>query len=197
MQYEAFAELATTRINVSPRRLVAPGPQEAQLDALLSLAAAAPDHGQLAPWRFVLVSAAARQRLGEAFGCALKERDPLASNEDITKAIEKAHRAPMVLTAIVRLAGKQDIGIPALEHAVSFGAAIQNVLLGAHAMGFGAGLTSGKAMWSQAVRDLFELDPHEHAVCCINIGTIAKAHPPRGNRRKPAEILRVLGAAQP
>ena len=171
MQYEAFAELAKTRINVSPRRLVAPGPQEAQLDALLSLAAAAPDHGQLAPWRFVLVPAAARQRLGEAFGCALKERDPLASDEDITKAIEKAHRAPMVLTAIVRLAGEQDIEIPALERAVSFGAAIQNVLLGAHAMGFGAGLTSGKAMWSRSVRDLFELDPHEHAVCCINIGT--------------------------
>jgi len=197
MQYEAFAELAKTRINVSPRRLVAPGPQEAQLDALLSLAAAAPDHGQLAPWRFVLVPAAARQRLGEAFGCALKERDPLASDEDITKAIEKAHRAPMVLTAIVRLAGEQDIEIPALERAVSFGAAIQNVLLGAHAMGFGAGLTSGKAMWSRSVRDLFELDPHEHAVCCINIGTIGKAHPARGNRRKPAEILRVLGAAQP
>lgn len=192
MNYDAFERLAATRINVSARRLVAPGPDDAQLAALLSLAAAAPDHGQLAPWRFVLVPGVARQRLAEAFGRALKDRDPRATDEEVSKAMEKAHRAPTLLIAIVRVAGEPGGEIPALERVVSLGAAIQNILLGAHAMGFGAGLTSGKAMDSRPMRELFALEAHEHAVCCINIGTITSARAPRENRKRPAEILHVL-----
>jgi hypothetical protein len=59
-------------------------------------------------------------------------------------------------------------------------------------MGFGAGLTSGKAMESRPMRELCELAADEHAVCCINIGTIAAARPPRANRKSAADILGVL-----
>jgi nitroreductase len=194
MDFDAFELLATGRINVSARRLVAPGPDDAQLSHLLSLAAAAPDHGQLAPWRFVLVPDAARPRLADAFGRALRERDPLATAEKVAKAMEKAHRAPTLLIAIVRVGGEPGADIPVLERVVSLGAAIQNILLGAHAMGFGAGLTSGKAMDSRPMRELCGLDAHEQAVCCINLGTVSAARPPRANRKRPAEILQVLQA---
>ena len=192
MDYDAFARLAASRINVSPRRLVAPGLGDAQLQALLSLAAAAPDHDQIGPWRFVLVPAESRHLLAQAFGAALQERDPGATAEELSKATEKAYRAPTLLIAIVRLGGDAAPEIPALERAVSFGAAIQNILLGVHALGFGAGLTSGKAMASRQMRELCELSEHEQAVCCINIGTVTAARPPRDNRKKPAEVLSVL-----
>ena len=65
------------------------------------------------------------------------------------------------------------------ERLVSLGCAIQNVLLVAHSMGFGAGLTSGQAMLSWRLRQLFGLVEHEVAVCCINIGTVSKKKPPR------------------
>jgi nitroreductase len=194
MNFDELHGLIHSRTNIAAKRLVAPGPTDAQLSSLLSLAAAAPDHGQIAPWRFLLVSAEARTLLADAFARALKERDPLATADEVAKAEEKAHRAPTLLIAIVRLEGEPGANIPPLERAVSFGAAIQNILLGAHAMGFGAGLTSGKAMDSRPMRELCALDAHEQAVCCINIGTIVSARPARENRKKPAEILQVMQA---
>ena len=58
------------------------------------------------------------------------------------------HRAPLLLAAVACL-GDSEPNTPPLERMISMGAAIQNVLLGAHAMGFGVGLTSGKAMASE------------------------------------------------
>ena len=61
---------------------------------------------------------------------------------------------------------------------MSLGCAIQNILLSAHAAGFGTGLTSGQAMASVPLRALFSLRENEQAVCCINIGTVRKHKPP-------------------
>ena len=66
-----------------------------------------------------------------------------------------------------------------MERLVSFGCAIQNILLCAHAAGFGTGLTSGQAITSPRMHALFGLLPDERAVCCINIGTVTKQKPPR------------------
>ena len=178
--------LISSRQNVSPKRLVEPGPSAEQLEALLSLAAAAPDHGLLMPWRFILVAAGQRQHLAEVFALALIDRDPGATLEQIESAREKAHRAPLLLVAIACL-GLREPNTPPLERMVSMGAAIQNLLLGAHAMGFGAGLTSGQAMASSRLHDLCGLAEGEAAVCCVNIGTV--------NKRKSATRARPLPAA--
>jgi nitroreductase len=192
LQYQALSDFIQARSNVSSRRLLAPGPGPAELAALVTLAAAAPDHGQLAPWRFLLVPPAARDRMADAFVRTLLERDPQASDEERGRAREKAFRAPTLLVAIVRSGGDAGTHIPALERAVSFGAAIQNILLGAQALGFATGLTSGQAMPSAPMRELCGLAPDEHAVCCINIGTAVAARVPRINRRRPEEILSEL-----
>ena len=88
-----------------------------------------------------------RHRLAEAFAQVLLDRDPEAAPAQVEAAREKAHSAPTLLIAIARL-GPAEPDIPSLERVVSMGAAIQNILLGAHAMGFAAGLTSGQAMSS-------------------------------------------------
>ncbi len=95
--------LIHSRHNVSPRRLDAPGPTPAQLQTILGAAAAAPDHGQLTPWRFVIVPHARRWLLADAFGLALMDRDPNATGEQIDNAREKAHRAPFLMLAVARL----------------------------------------------------------------------------------------------
>lgn len=76
------------------------------------------------------------------FALALIDRDPGATLEHIGSAREKAHRAPLLMVALACLSA-HELNTPELERLVSMGAAIQNILLGAHAMGFGAGLTSG------------------------------------------------------
>jgi nitroreductase len=190
------AKLIHSRQNVAPRRLSEPGPLPQQLQVILSAAAAAPDHGQLVPWRFVIVPPAQRGRLADVFALALLDRDPDATPEQIDNAREKAHRAPFLMLAISRLTdpaapadsatgrGAQhpkakQADVSDMERLVSIGCAIQNILLSAHAEGFGTGLTSGQAINSPRMHALFGLRPDEKAVCCINIGTVTQHKPPR------------------
>ncbi|MEO8104265.1 MAG: nitroreductase family protein, partial [Betaproteobacteria bacterium] len=163
---------------------------------LVGTAATAPDHGQLVPWRFVIVPMEQREQLAEVFGLALIDRDPDATVEQVENARAKAFRAPFLMLAIARLthaearvnampgrgAGHPDStdgDVNDAERLVSLGCAIQNILLSAHAAGFGAGLTSGQALASLRVRELFAMRDNEQAVCCINIGTTTRHKPPR------------------
>jgi nitroreductase len=174
-----FAEaLISSRQNILPRRLSEPGPSAAQIEQLFRAAACAPDHGELRPWRFVLVPANKRADLAEVFAQALRERDASATPEQIESAREKAHRAPLLMLVVACL-GPREPAIPMLERMVSVGCAIQNILLSAHSMAFGAGLTSGQAMASPHMRSLFQLLAGEEAVCFLNVGTTSKRKVPR------------------
>ena len=170
--------LIHTRQTILPKRLAEPGPDAAQLQAILGAAASAPDHHELLPWRFVLVPAGARDRLAEVFATALVERDASATPQQVAQAREKAYRSPLLLLAVVRLRD-DDAEIAPHERIVSAGCAVQNMLLMAHAQGFGGALTSGKALQSAPLRALFGLQPDEQALCFVNIGTVVKARPVR------------------
>lgn len=175
---ELAQALIHTRQTILPKRLAEPGPDAAQLQAILGAAASAPDHHELLPWRFVLVPAGARDRLAEVFATALVERDASATPQQVAQAREKAYRSPLLLLAVVRLRD-DDAEIAPHERIVSAGCAVQNMLLMAHAQGFGGALTSGKALQSAPLRTLFGLKPDEQALCFVNIGTVVKARPVR------------------
>lgn len=177
-QLDLAEVLIRSRQNISPRRLVEPGPSSGQVEQIFRAAAAAPDHGLLTPWRFVIVPGDKRTELGEVFALALIDRDPGATLEQIEAAREKAHRAPFLLLAVARL-GPCEPEIPAIERMVSVGAAIQNMLLSAHGLGLGSSLTSGQAMRSKRMRDLFQLKEGEEAVCFVNVGSVSKRKMPR------------------
>jgi nitroreductase len=165
------ATLMQSRQTILPRRLSEPGPNAEQLQLILDAAASAPDHGQLLPWRFVLVPTQARARLAEVFGAALQERDPEATPEQVGQAREKAFRSPLLLLAIVD-AQRGDPDIELHERIVSAGCAVQNMLLMATALGYGSALTSGKALKSAGLRALFKLEAGESALCFVSMGTV-------------------------
>jgi nitroreductase len=190
-QEEIFAEvLINSRQSILPKRLSAPGPSAAQAQQLFRAAAAAPDHGELTPWRFVLVPEEKRADLADVFARALLDRDASATSEQVESAREKAYRGPWLSLAVARL-GPREPDIAMLERMVSLGCAIQNMLLTAHSMGFGSGLTSGQAMTSPPLRTLFQLQVGEEAVCFINVGTASKRKPPR-LRPEPFEFVSSL-----
>lgn len=173
MGNEAAADLLAlmaARRTTLPKRLVAPGPTEAQLGQCLAAAATAPDHNQLLPWRFVLIPLSQRAALGDALARALIERDPAATDEQQAQAREKAARAPVLLLLVVD-DDRGDPEVDVLERTLSAGCAVQNLLLAATALGYGSALTSGKGLKSAAVRGLFGLGPAEHAVCFVSLGT--------------------------
>ena len=185
--------LIEARCTILPKRLKAPGPDAQQLQRILSAAAAAPDHGELVPWRFVVVPPSHRPLLGEAFAQALRDRDSLATAEQAAQAREKAERSPLLMLAVVRLP-VEGHEIPLSERILSAGCAVQNMLLVATALGFGSALTSGKAMQSTHLRSLFSLTELEQAVCFISIGRVEKAKPPR-LRPSVESYVSVLGAS--
>lgn len=185
------AELIRARQTVLPKRLAAPGPDAAQFLAMLEAAAAAPDHGQLLPWRLVEVPDSRRAELGEVFAQALAERDPEATPEQREQAREKAFRSPRLLLLVVD-AARGDPEVDLTERLISAGAAVQNVLLVATAQGFGSALTSGKALKSAVLRRCFSLTDAEHAVCFISIGSVASRRPARP-RPAVADYFSTLG----
>jgi len=170
-------ELMAARRHTGLRRLVAPGPDEAALLRMMDAAAAAPDHGLLRPWRFVLIPPARRADLGAVFEAALLAKQPNADPEARAAAREKAQHAPCLLVAI--LVDTPGTAIPVEEKLVSLGCALQNVLLGAQAQGFASGLASGGALAAPGMRDLLGLAPHERALCFVGIGTPSKTKTPR------------------
>lgn len=185
------AELIHARRTVLPKRLVEPGPNAAEFQSILAAAAAAPDHGQILPWRFVLVPTEQRATLADWFAQALLERDGSATPEQQAQAREKAFRAPTLLLLIVDGA-RGDPEVDLAERLLSAGCAVQNMLLMATALGFGSSLTSGKALKSQALRAHLRLGVDEHALCFISIGRAASQ---RAARHRPAvaDYFSVMG----
>jgi nitroreductase len=170
---DAALTLIHSRQHVSPKRLGDPGPDPEQVEQILTAAGAAPDHGQLTPWRLVIVPPERRDLLAEAFAEALVERDVEATEEQKQEAREKARRGPFLVLVIARLSPALGPTHPQ-ERLISAGCAVQNMLLAAHAMGFGAGLSSGRALYSRRIRLLFDLAADEQPLCFMTVGTVIR-----------------------
>lgn len=192
---DAVQQLMSARRTVLPKRLVAPGPDDAQLQLLFSAAATAPDHGQVLPWRFILVPPEQRALLADVFGQALLDRDMQATAEQVAQAREKAFRAPLLMLLVVD-SEKGDATVDVYERMVSAGAAVQNLLLMATALGFGSALTSGKALKAPSFRSSFGMQDSEFAPCFISIGTVKQAKPGKP-RPEPASFVSTWERPQP
>jgi nitroreductase len=160
--------LLATRRSAKPRDMVAPGPDRAQLHAMLEIAARTPDHGKLVPWRFVTVAADMRDRLAEKLVAAYRAERPEAKRLEIESIEQFARQAPSLV--VVLYAPKTHSHIPLWEQELSAGAVTMNLLHAAHAMGFTANWLTGWATYSDAVRDLFGEAP-ERIAGFVFIGT--------------------------
>ena len=139
-----------TRRSGRPREMVAPGPTEAELERILTIAARTPDHGKLSPWRFVIVAPEQRDALAELLARALPESVPEAGPAHRQKALDFAHQAPTLVVLVA--APVPDHKIPLWEQELSVGGAVMNLLHAAHALGFVGSWITGWAAYSDRVR---------------------------------------------
>ena len=159
----------STRRSGKPRDLVAPGPSEAQLRAMIALAARTPDHGKLAPWRFVIVGPDQRDAFAQLLRDALKAERPGAGEREIDAVVNDfAYQAPALV--VVLSAPQPQAKIPLWEQELSAGAAAMNLLHAANALGFVGGWLTGWAAYSDRVRDAFGQAP-ERIAGFVFIGT--------------------------
>ena len=165
-----------SRRSVSPKRLQGPGPSREMVDTMVDAGMRAPDHAGLLPWRVIEFPQDCRDALADLFEAEKLRRDPLASSEDRGRARDHAIHAPLVLAFIVRM--QRHPLVPAHEQLLSAGAALGNILMAAHALGFGAIMLSGERCRDQALREALGLAPLETLAGFVSVGTVAKAPPP-------------------
>src|SRR5919202_4729212 len=94
-------EAILTRSSVPPVKMGLPGPDEAQLRRILEAGAAAPDHGKLRPWRFLVVRGTARERLGEVFANAVLAKG--GEQAEVEKQRSVPTRAPVVVVVVAKV----------------------------------------------------------------------------------------------
>src|SRR5437588_10229479 len=87
-------ELLKTRRSLKPREMAAPGPSPAELDTILTIGARVPDHGKLAPWRFIVFEGDARVRAGELIADVFARKHPQASPGEIEVERRRLTDAP-------------------------------------------------------------------------------------------------------
>jgi len=174
-------ELLQTRRSLKPIELVGPGPSTVEIETLLTIASRVPDHGKLAPWRFIVFEGEARLAAGQAIETAFRAKYPEAKPDQLDYERKRLARAPLVI-AVVSRAGPH-VKIPEWEQVLSAGAAAMSLVLAAHALGYGANWITEWYAYDRAVLDALGLTDNEKVAGFIHIGT--PKHAPE-DRPRPA-----------
>ncbi|GGE47773.1 nitroreductase [Agaricicola taiwanensis] len=151
----------------------APGPDQTQLETLLTIASRVPDHGKLAPWRFIVASGEARKKLADALWEARKaDFDP----DDVARLTEertKLSDAPTLVVVVSQAAPHEKI--PEWEQVLSAGAVCLNLVTAALAMGYGASWLTGWSAYDERARETLGVADGEKVAGIIYIGTFDMA----------------------
>jgi nitroreductase len=175
-------EFLERRRSVSALQLAAPGPDEAALARLLAIAARVPDHGKLAPWRFLVIEGEAKARLEARLEAIAKGR-PDATK--LSAGLKKLARPPLCVAVISQV---KEAPITEWEQVLSAGAVCMNLLTASLAMGFGANWLTEWYAYDEAARRLLGLVPGERVAGMVMIGTAA-SKPDERPRPDPAELV--------
>src|SRR3954469_9850947 len=175
-------ELLKTRRSVKPREMSGPGPSPTELDTILTIGARVPDHGKLAPWRFIVFEGDGRLRAGEIIASVFAQKNPQATEAELAVEKKRLADAPLVIGIVSII--KPHPKVPAFEQELSAGASAMNIVTAATALGYGAAWLTGWFSTDRDVLDGFGLKPNEKLVGLIHIGTPAKP-----NEERPRPVL--------
>lgn len=158
-----------TRRSAPIPELKEPAPSDAEIKTILTAAARVPDHGRLAPWRFIIYRGAVRERIGEKLlELAEKREGPLPENRR-QQELTRFSRAPLVIGVIS--SPKENAKIPQWEMFLSGGMAALNLMHAANALGYGTNMITNWYSDTEEGRALLGLAPHERVVGFVHIGT--------------------------
>lgn len=165
------------RRSVPPRMLRDPAPSAAQMETLLRIAARVPDHGKLAPWRFIVATGDSRKKLAEKLWAArssdLQGTDPARLDEERVKLSE----APALVVVVSRAAPHDKI--PEWEQVLSAGAVCMNLVTAALAMGLGASWLTGWSAYDPRARAILGVEGDEKVAGIVYLGARDLSPPDR------------------
>ena len=171
-------KLLATRRSVKPVHMAEPGPDPAQLNTILTVAARVPDHKKVEPWRFIVFEGEARRRFGDVLATVLQAEDKEAPSA-MRLETERGRflRAPVVIALISQV--KPVPGAPEWEQVLSEGAAAFNLCIAANALGFGTCWITEWYAYSPGVAKALNLASGERVAGFVYVGTAKERQPDR------------------
>jgi len=161
--------LLLKRRSIPAKSLGEPGPDQQTLRTLLTAATRVPDHGKLAPWRFILFEGEARAAAGKRLEDLWAGREPEAGADRLEMERTRFSRTPVVVGVVSR--AKAHAKIPEWEQVLSAGAVCMTLLTAAHAAGFSAQWLSEWYAYDEAAGRILGLEDGERFAGFIHIGT--------------------------
>ncbi|UMY17261.1 nitroreductase [Methylobacterium organophilum] len=161
-------DLLRRRRSVPPPLLEGEGPSRETLDGLLAIAARVPDHGKLAPWRFLVIEGEARHRIGAQLAAIHAADFPQADPARLDQERKRLAHAPVVVAVVSRAA--PHVKIPEWEQVLSAGAVCMNLVVAANAAGYATSWLTEWFAYDRRVLDALGLGPSEKIAGFIHIG---------------------------
>ena len=183
-------DLLNRRRSVPARFLVAPGPTREEAERLLTLAARVPDHGKLAPWRFIVYRGAERRRISEELATIALAKKPDMSDEMRKVENTRLTRAPVVVAVVSRAAPHAKI--PEWEQLMSAGAVCLNMLMAANAHGFASNWLTEWFAYDESAYPVLGVNAGERVAGFIHIG-MPSVPPTERPRPDLAEVVTWVG----
>lgn len=162
-------------------KLTTPAPSDEELEQLMQLVFAAPDHKMLKPYRFVVLTGEQKDQLGQVLLRAALEKSAQTGEvlDEIqsTKILQQPNRAPMIVAVLTNY--QEHPKVPEFEQLLTVGAATQNFLLGLTAMGYQSVWRTGLLCNERAVLEFFGLTPPNLVAALVYVGSSDAVLPPR------------------
>lgn len=160
-----------------------PVPREV-IEKLLEAAVQAPNHFKVRPWRFFILTGDSRLRLGDCMAESLQKRSPELAGDALSAAMAAERSRPLRAPLLIAVAvdRPEEPRVIEVENISAAAAAVQNLLLAAHALGLGAKWRTGGPSYDLDVKQFFGLSPDQHLIGFLYIGypeKEASAAPPR------------------
>jgi nitroreductase len=187
-----LVDYLAVRRSIPAFQMCEPGPSTAEIEEILTLAVRVPDHGKLAPWRFVVYRGEERVRIGEALLAMALEKNPELSEEMIGVERARFTRAPVVI-GVISKAGPH-VKIPEWEQLMSAGAVCLNLLMAANAVGYVSNWLTEWFAYDERAYPLLGVAPGEKVAGFIHIGSTTF---PATERPRPAlaDVVTWVGEA--
>lgn len=166
---KALKDYLTVRRSIPAFQMREPGPSRMEIEELLRLASRVPDHGKLAPWRFVVYRGEERVRIGAELLKLRLAVEPALSDELIEVEKTRFTRAPVVIAVVSKAAPHAKI--PEWEQVMSAGAVCLNTLMAANALGYVSNWLTEWFAFDERAYPLLGILPGEKVAGFIHVGS--------------------------
>jgi len=166
---ESLIDYLKTRRSTPAFQMKEPGPAKVEIEEILKLATRVPDHGKLAPWRFIVMMGEERQRISLALSKIARAEKPDLSEEMVKVEETRFTRAPVVIAVVATAA--PHVKIPEWEQLMSAGAVCLNMVISANALGYVSNWLTEWMAYSEKAYEIIGVNPGEKIAGFVHIGS--------------------------